>query len=129
MRTLREILNHQMVNQQFINDNTLYVEIQEDDTIKIMAYTALDSNDYNSIYLKGTRILRFPVVEKENYDIELNQNGIAVFRILKENNEVSDKKIIKLYNAITNELLEDSNLEYHYEKLFLDAAAKQKKYK
>lgn len=112
-KTVEEVLNEQVIDRQLVNANTLFVQTLEEDYTRIIVYHVLDSNDINSIYLKGIRIFGFPIKEKEKYDIEINPTCIAIFEVSKDGSKV-DRSLLKLYDVINQELV-DSSKESHYE--------------
>lgn len=114
-KNIEELLNEYVMEKQLVNTNTLYVQTLEEDFVRIMAYHILESNDINSVYFKGNRIFSFPVEKKENYDIELNQNYIAIFEVKANGSEI-DKHLLRLYDTFNRKLI-DFNKEHYYEVL------------
>ena len=100
------LLDSNIIENELLNSNCLYVKTVENNMIQIKAY-------YNDNPLRKRLLVdiiyTYPVMDEEEYEIETTQLGIAVYK-----KELEEKRIVALYDATTNQKIRNlSSNEYN----------------
>lgn len=118
---IKTIMEKQVIEQEFLNDNCLYVKtLEENEKGKyIYIYTYHNNSSYH-FDVHENIICCYPASKDEKMIIEKNENGLAVFEKDDINNT---KKLIEVYDATETDKYNQGKVEYDfltsvYEKLF-----------
>lgn len=133
MRNMKELTSHKKLEQFLINDDLLYVKIQDEETTRLFVAHILEPSSFLTFLINVERLFKYPNQEEGKYNTDLIDSKLIVYEpITDENQNIINGRIVKAYDIIDHELipncmLPDSFLENHFSEVGDDTISFQKR--
>lgn len=105
-KDLKEVLEGEYIRKEYINDNTLLVCKEENETLKIGVFYA-ETRPLTVIPYHP--IISIPLKDSSAYELKVNENGVAIFW---------NQRLVRLYDANFNCDVENDFLNLRYKGMF-----------